>query len=293
MKSGVSSYCFNPLFTENQISMMEAITFVGTKTEADCFEPLSRFWDSDRDENQQAKEARDLRTEHHLETSCYTLDSNFAVYDEVEYRACIERCIERLDTARLLNTDTIRLDPRSSIPGPPEETDLDDVLKRIATGMTEITEAAADKGIKVGVENHGRLLGRTAQTLKIVQLVNKPNFGVNIDFTNFQQVFGEGHVEATRQLADCVVHVHAKDFYLSKEPREGDEWRQIPTGEYARRAIGGEGDMQWSTLFTILKQAGYTGTISLEITDPNDIKGSIAKGVANIKRILAEVEAAG
>ena len=26
MKSGVSSYCFNPLFTENRISMMEAIT---------------------------------------------------------------------------------------------------------------------------------------------------------------------------------------------------------------------------------------------------------------------------
>ena len=40
------------------------------------------------------------------------------------------------------------------------------------------------------------------------------------------------------------------------------------------------------SMFTILKQAGYTGTISLKI---NDIKGSIA----NIKRILAEVEAEG
>ena len=31
MKSGVSSYCFNPLFTKNRIFMMEAIMFVGTK----------------------------------------------------------------------------------------------------------------------------------------------------------------------------------------------------------------------------------------------------------------------
>ena len=111
---------------------MEAIEWVGTQTEADCFEPLSRFWDPDRDENDQAKEASDLMSEHNLEASCYTLDSNFAVYDEAAYRACIERCIERLDTALLLHADTIRLDPRSSLPGPPEEADLDDVLERIA-----------------------------------------------------------------------------------------------------------------------------------------------------------------
>ena len=108
---------------------------------------------------------------------------------------------KRLDTARLLNTYTIRLDPRSSLPGPPEEADLDDVLRRIATGMTEITEMAADKGIKVGAENRGRLLGRTTQPLKIVQLVNKSNFGLNIDFTNFQQGFGEDQVEAPVNLS--------------------------------------------------------------------------------------------
>ena len=51
MKSGVSSYCFNLLFTKNRISMMGAIMEIRYQTEADCFEPLSRFWDSDRDEN--------------------------------------------------------------------------------------------------------------------------------------------------------------------------------------------------------------------------------------------------
>ena len=67
--------------------------------------------------------------------------------------------------------------------------------------MTEITEMAADKGIQVGAENRGRLLGRTTQPLKIVQLVNKSNFGLNIDFTNFQQGFGEDQVEAPVNLS--------------------------------------------------------------------------------------------
>jgi len=65
---------------------------------------------------------------------------------------------------------------------------MDDVIVRIAQGMAEVADAAAKKGIKVGVENHGRLLGRTSQTAKIVELVNRPNFGVNLDFTNFRTV---------------------------------------------------------------------------------------------------------
>jgi sugar phosphate isomerase/epimerase len=158
--------------------------------------------------------------------------------------------------------------------------------------MSEITDAAAEKGIKVGVENHGSMLGRTSQTARIVELVNRPNFGVNIDFTNFRSVYGEDHVESARQLAKYVTHVHAKDFYISREPQEDAGWRQIPSGEYVKRSIGGEGDAQWLEVFSILRDAGYDGTISLETSDPADIKGSVIKGVANLRRIIAQVEAA-
>lgn len=63
------------------------------------------------------------------------------------------------------------------------------------------------------------------------------------------------------------------------------DWRVCPARHWRR------GQYVGPTLFTILKQVICTRTISLEITDPNDITGSIDKGVANIKRILAEVEA--
>ncbi len=291
MKAGVCSYCFNPMFTAGEITVMEAIEFVGSETEADCFEPLTRYWDPDRDENDQAREARNLMDKLGLQASCYTLDSDFAVYDEAKNRACIDRCKARLETALILGAEAIRLDPRTALPGSPDDADLDDVLARIAQGMAEVTDAAAEKNIKVGVENHGRLLGRIAQTARIVELVNRPNFGVNIDFTNFRSVFGEDHVEATRQFAAQVVHAHAKDFHIRQEPQEGEDWRQIPSGQYVKRAVGGEGDAQWSELFRILKDAGYNGTISLEVTDPADIKGSVARGAANLKRIIAEVEA--
>ena len=291
MKAGVSSYCFNQMLISDEITLMEVIEFVGSETEAQCVEPLSRYWVEGSDVNDQAKVAKEAVDRLGIQVSCYTIDSDFAVYDPAKYRQCIETSIARLDTALILGTDTIRVDPRSSLSGKSQdEVDVDDIIERIARGMAEISDAAAKKGITVGVENHGSMLGRTAQTAKIVELVNRPNFGVNLDFTNFRAVFGEDHVEATRILADKVVHVHAKDFRISAKD-EGEGWRQIPSGEYTRRSVGGEGDTQWKEVFSILKEAGYDGTISLEVSDPADIKGSVAKGVANIKRVIAEIGA--
>ncbi len=290
MKAGVSSYCFNQMFLSGEINVMSAIEFVGKQTEAECIEFLSRYWNDDQDVNEQAKAARNMTDKLDLQVSCYTLDSDFAVYDEAKYRQCVETSKARLETAIILGTDTIRLDPRTSLPGKSrDEVDLDDVIARIAQGMAEVADAAAEKGIIVGVENHGGMIGRCAQVAKMVELANRPNFGVNLDFTNFRTVYGEDHVEATRKLAKDVVHVHAKDFYISREAQEEEGWRQIPSGEYVKRAVGGDGNSDWPEVFKILKDAGYNGTISLEISDPADIKGSVAKGIANLRRIIAQI----
>jgi len=292
MKAGVCSYCFNPLITAGKMTMMEAIEFVGKETEAECFEPYSPFWDPDRDLAEQAREAGALMKSLGLQASNHALMTDFAVYDDAQNRACIERCVEWLDITRLLGADTVRLDPRTSPPAGKKMDDLDadDVIPRIAESMQQVVDIAAENGMTAGVENHGRLLGRTAQTARIVDLVDRPNFGVNLDFTNFRHVFGEDHIQAVRQFADRVVHVHAKDFHISAEPKEEAGWMPIPSGEYIKRAVGGEGDMQWPLVFQILKDAGYNGAICLEVSDPADIKGSVAKGVANIKRIIAQVE---
>lgn len=287
MNVGVSCYCFNAPLGAGDVSLAEVIRFVGEQTEADCIEPLTRYWAPDVPVDEQAEQARELIDSVGLEVSCYTLDSDFAVYDAERHRQCVETSIARLRTAQILGTDTVRLDPRSSLPCRPEEADVNDVITRISAGMAEVADAAAELGMTVGVENHGGLLGRTEQVARMVELVDRPNFGVNIDPTNFRNVYGEDHVAATRRLAAHVVHVHAKDFTISPEPRDGDEWRRIPTGEYVRRSIGGAGDARWAQMLGILRDAGFDGTVSLEISLPEDMKGSVAAGVANLRRLIA------
>jgi sugar phosphate isomerase/epimerase len=292
MNSGVCSYCFNKPFLANEISVLDAIRFVGTGTEAACYEPLSRYWDPERNENEQASEAKDLMDEVGLTTSCYTLDSDFAVYDDAASAECIALCVSRLETTKLLGADRIRLDPRTSLPKDAADTDFDDVLEKMALSMQAIADEAHKEGLVVGVENHGRHLGRVAQTAHLVNLVDRENFGVNLDPTNFRVVFGEDHIEATRQLAEHVVHFHIKDIQISPtEMPESDGWRQSLAGDcWIKNAVGGTGDADWPTLFGIVKDAGYDGTISLEVVDPKDIEGSIREGVSNINKVILALE---
>ena len=298
MNAGVCQWVFNKLLVEHEIDMFDCIHFVGSKTGADCFEPLSRYWYQDDPFDEQATRARKMLDELDLCVSCYTLDSDFAVYDEGQFEETVANCILGLDIAEILGTDTIRLDPRTSLPdGHAEDPDIDFIIERIAEGMRQISDVAADRGYKVGVENHGLLLGRSEQVARIVELVDRPNFGVNLDFSNFRIVHGEDHVEVTRMLAPYVVHVHAKDSCLSDtepENAEAEGWRRTlakDKEEWYHACVAGTGDMQWPLVFSILRDAGYDGTISLETSVPEDIFGSVTEGVANIKRVIAEIGA--
>lgn len=295
MNSGVCQWVFNSLLTAEEMDMLDCIRFVGSETDADCFEPLSRYWYQDDPIEPQAERARELLDEHGLCVSCYTLESDFAAYDELLFDETVADCILALDIAEILGTDTIRLDPVSTIPEEHQgDADLDFILERVSHGMQQVTDIAADRGITVGVENHGLLLGKVAHVAKMVELVDRPNFGVNIDPTNFRNVHGEDHIEATRLFAERVVHVHIKDFEISAEEpanAEAEGWRKTRADEWVRSAVGGTGDAQWPLIFSILRDADYDGTISLEISLPEDIFGSVREGVANLNRIIAEVEA--
>ena len=290
MDAGVSCYCFNPLLTSGETTLAQVIEFVGKKTEADYFEPLTRFFDPEKDENGQAKAARTLLDDVGLKVSCYTLDSNFGTPDDAARQECIDRCIRRIETAQILGAPVIRLDPCTSLPKEiVEQGNLDAFVPRIAEGMQKVADAAATAGLDVGAENHGRLFGGYRHVSEMIRLVDRPNFGVNIDFTNFKNVFGEDHVENTRKLAPHVKHAHQKDFHIRTDQPD-DEWREIPTGEFVKRAVVGEGNGQVKECMQILHDAGYAGVVAIETAGPDDIYDGVARGVANLRRIIAECE---
>ncbi len=291
MNVGVCQWVFNKMYLDGDIDMLGCIEFVGRETEADCFEPLNRYWAKAPDVSEQATHARALLDEVGLAVSSYTLDSSWAVYDEDGPQRCAETIIGELDIALLLGTDHIRLDPGTALPADrAADPDMDYILARMAEGMALVADVAADLDIKVGIENHGMLVGKVALVKRLIELIDRPNLGANIDPTNFYVVHGEDHIEGTRILADRATHVHLKDGLYSEEPMD-EPWREVPGGIWTLPAVGGEGDAQWATLLGILRDAGYDGTVSLETSVADDIFGSVKQGVTNLKRAIAEVEA--
>jgi len=291
MRTGVSCWCFNKKLTPGETTLHEVIEFVGRETESEMIELLSRFFDPDRDENEQAEEARKLIDDVGLKVSCYTLDSDFKLFDPEGNRQCIEKCIARLETAKILGARVVRLDPRSTIPKEMRETlNPDDLVPRFADSMREVADAAAKEGMEVAAENHGTLVGSSRHIAELVRLVDRPNFGVNIDFTNFRNVYGEDHVEATRLLATHVKHCHLKDFEVSKTPMEGDDWRETPAGEWVKPTVCGTGNIRDDECLKVLAGVGFDGTVALELAGLDDPFEGVKRGVLGLKRLIAEAE---
>jgi len=287
---GVNAYCFNKELVAGEMTMMDVARFVGERTEAQAFEPLVRYWDKERGVIQQAERLRDLVQDLGGFIVCYTLDSNFGVPDEEARRECVERCKRELGTAQILGTNIVRLDPCTSLPeGEYERIGSDALLKRITDSMVEVVDAAAEMDITIAIENHGRLVGRSKQVAQMVKLIDRPNFGVNIDFTNFSAVFGEDHHEATALLAADVKHAHAKDYdYREGDPGE-EGFREMSDGVWVRAAAVGDGGADYHRLLKTVADAGFDGTVCVETPGPADPYDGVTRGAANLRRIMGEL----
>jgi len=290
VKVGVNAYCFNKELVAGELSMMDVAKFVGEDTESQAFEPLVRYWDESRDVTQQAQELRKLVEDLGGFIACYTLDSNFGVPDEAARQECVERCKRELAIAKVLGTDMVRLDPCTSLPeGEYERVGSDALLKRITDSMVGVVDAAADMDITIAIENHGRLVGRSKQVAQMVKLIDRPNFGVNIDFTNFSAVFGEDHHEATALVAADVKHAHAKDYdYRDSDPGE-EGFRELGSGIWVRPAAVGDGDADYHRLLRTVADAGFDGTVCVETPGPADPYDGVRTGAANLRRIMGEL----
>lgn len=104
--------------------------------------------------------------------------------------------------------------------------------------------------------------------LKLVEAIGiHPNFGINFDPSN-AIVAGEDPIELLQQLVDQVVTMHASDRYLDGGTM--DDLRRIeqdPNQGYApflRHGVIGKGLNDYDAIFALLKEANFSGWISIE-----------------------------
>ncbi len=133
---------------------------------------------------------------------------------------------------------------------------------------------AVDRGITLIIENHYKddfwTYPEFAQKMEVfcslVDRIHHPNFGVNYDPSN-TYLAAEDPLELLQRVADRVVTMHASDRFLLEGTLEDLRKEESGAEGYAKRLSHGEigeGLNDYDAIFTILKQAGFDGWISIE-----------------------------
>lgn len=141
--------------------------------------------------------------------------------------------------------------------------------------IREAVAYAGDRGIILNIENHYKdgyweypeFALKSDVFLEIIGQIDSPFFGVNFDPSN-TIVAGEDPIELLQKIKSRVVSMHASDRYLMGGSLANLRNIELdPVYGYAKtiqHGVIGKGLNDYDTIFSILKDAGFNGWISIE-----------------------------
>jgi len=164
-----------------------------------------------------------------------------------------------IDAAARLGHDVLRITAGSPASRGDEPADV--LVERLVGPVRRAADYAADRGVRLALENHGDL--RVVDILDLFARVDRPaSLGVCLDNVNLPRV-GDDMAEGTRALAPYTLLVQLKD-HLAGDPTI---W-----GGPVCTALG-EGVADLDGLTGILADAGFDGPVCVELASlgPDDV----------------------
>ncbi len=182
----------------------------------------------------------------------------------------------------------------------PEVSD-EDGLDWVAGSIREVLPVAASEGVTLILENHYKdgywewpeFAQKSEMFLALLERIDThENFGVNFDPSN-TLIAGEDPIELLEAVKERVVTMHASDRYL--EGGTLDDLKRIdadPNAGYAgilKHGVIGQGLNDYDRIFSMLRDAGFCGWISIEDgQDPEVGMEELADSAAFLRRKMAE-----
>lgn len=121
-----------------------------------------------------------------------------------------------------------------------------------AVGLQQAAAIAADHGVKLALEDHSGTLTQTAEdTVGMVLMVARPNFGILMDHYWVVAAGQEEPLAAVRKQAPYVLHCHCKNLVRQEDGK--------PLANFLD-----EGEIDWPAVLGVLRDAGYDGYLSDE-----------------------------
>ncbi len=292
MKIGLTSYSMNAYIEPGLLPVTEVMRFA-KENGAEHIELVPfgfTLYDDKTGVFNEAliEEIRALSQELALPLSNYAVLGDLLKPNPAEREAEVERLKRHIDVAAKLGLSTMRHDV-SSFRRPLETNTpaaFEEAFPLCVETCTALSEYAAQFGITTLVENHGFFVNGADRVLRLMEAVDRDNFGLLLDTGNFACV-DEDCTVAVQKCAPYAKMVHLKDFY--KRPAtllagvgglfrcDAGSWFSTNSGlTMLRGSILAQGDLDVWTSLRLIRDAGYDGYVSVEFEGMEDGKlGSI------------------
>lgn len=286
MQIGISSYSFARL-------MRQGMTYIEAASSAktmgyDVFEVQALRLPEGTNRIAYAQQLRAHCQSIGITMGNYTIDADFLTGSGGDTDREIERVKAEIAVAVALGSPGMRHDATFGFPAHARRKSFADALPTLIRACREVSDYAATHGVKTMVENHGFLVQDADRLEQLVCGVAHDNFGLLIDMGNFLCA-DESPAVAFGKLAPYAFHVHAKDFYVRDGalPAPGKGWFTSRAGHYLAGTVVGFGVVPVVQCLTIMKKAGYTGTVSLEFEGLEENQWALEVGYENLARAVA------
>ena len=153
-----------------------------------------------------------------------------------------------LDTFTDAGVELVNVHPDQKVP----LHSIDNVRKMNADAISDLAEDAAGRGIRLMVENLDRLFSGPDDLQPIFEKVPDAGFHLDIGHANLNLGLGEANRTGAllKAFGDRLAHVHVSDN------RGGAADLHLPLGA---------GTIDWKGNIRLLKEAGWDGTVTLEV----------------------------
>jgi len=154
---------------------------------------------------------------------------------------------------------------------------VDDNWPRFLKTWKPLIQYAADRGVKVGIENCPMLFtrdewpgGKNLATSPVIWRrmfsdIPSDNFGLNYDPSHFVLQFMDP-VSPLAEFRSKLFHLHAKDMQIQRDKLNDHGAFALPKHWHLPR-VPGYGDINWAALAGKLVEIGYQGAVAIEVED--------------------------
>lgn len=168
--------------------------------------------------------------------------NNFADPDPGKRAADVKHVKEWIDVASKLGAPVIRIFSGTIPEG--YENKWDEVAKYMAASIKECVEYGKQRGVIVGIQNHGDFLKTADETIKLVKMVNSEWFGIIVDTGYF--ITADPYIDIEKVMPYAVNFQLKESVFGAASPIKTDLKR----------------------IMEIVKRSGYRGYMPIETLSP-------------------------